>query len=477
MQATAISRRFHDTQLPVIVAAAAVVIATSLFYTRIPFVILLAIPFCAYFATRPYKLLLVMVFLIPFNFVFEIGSLPVAAELLKVAAWVPFLITWHERETFVSSRFNKLFAVMAVLIVLSLIRAKDLPYTLKECVRLGSNLGLVYLCLNLVDSRDKVMQMFRVLTVSTFLVACYGFYQWAIQDYGALFWIVNPRLDTNLAHYRDYFWDWRNRIVSVLTSEMELGHYFNLCIPIGVMLWFTDGARKLTSKWLLMTASMLAGLVLTFTFGAWFALAVTFAIFAVLTGAAKRWKVILGGLAVLLLIAALVAYGPLHSVVEAKASGTAAGSFAWDVMTRLYGWKLALQMWWSHPLLGAGIGGFESYSSNFDFVLGAFSQGSTPHETYFYMLANYGLVGTLAILTILVRSIRSNLSIMRSGTELSILGLALAFCLTSNMIGWLGDDSGFLGPHASYLLWLLIGTSEVISRFPQRASEPMATSA
>jgi hypothetical protein len=99
---------------------------------------------------------------------------------------------------------------------------------LKRCVRQGSNIGLVYLCLNLIDSREKVLQVLRVLTISTFLVAGYGFYQWAIHDHGALFWIVNPRLDTSLAHYRDQFWHWRNRIISVLTSEMELGHYFNL---------------------------------------------------------------------------------------------------------------------------------------------------------------------------------------------------------------------------------------------------------
>jgi len=203
-------------------------LAVSLFYTPLPLIVLIGVPFCIYFVTRPYELLLVMVFLIPFNFVYKFGPVPVAAELLKVAAWIPFLLTRGERQGFVGSRLNKWLAVIAVIIFLSLIRARDLPFTVKECVRLGSNLGLVYLCINLVDTREKVLQVFRIITVSTFLVAIYGFYQWIIQDYGALFWIVNPRLDTSLAHYRDYFWQWRHRIISVLTSEMELGHYFNL---------------------------------------------------------------------------------------------------------------------------------------------------------------------------------------------------------------------------------------------------------
>lgn len=453
------------------VAALGAALAASLFYTPLPFVILVGIPLCFYFATRPYQLLLFMVFLIPFNFVFKVGPVPVAAELLKVAAWVPFLITRRERPEFVTSRFNKLFAVLAGIIVLSLVRAHDLPYTVKECVRFGSNLGLVYLCLNLIDSREKVLQVLKVLTGSTFLVACYGFYQWMIQDYGALFWIVNPRLDTSLAHYRDSFWEWRHRIISVLTSEMELGHYFNLSIPIAAMLWLTEGQKRLTSKWLLMTVCILTGLVLTFTFGAWLALVATFGLFFLLFGGTIRWKVAIAGVLILLVIAALVAYGPLYPLVEAKLNGTDMGSFAWDAATRLYNWKLALQTWWSHPWLGVGIGNFEFYYASNDLVLGAQSQGSSPHETYFYLLANFGLMGTISVLIIMLGALRSNIQIMRSHSGMALIGVALAFALATNMVGWFADDSGFFGPHASYVVWLLVGVTEALRRLSQPGLE------
>jgi O-antigen ligase len=451
----------RENLLAGLIALTGAAIAASLFYSPLPFVAILGIPLCIFFITRPYELLLFMVFLIPFNFVFKVGPVPVAVELLKVFAWVPLFITRKERGAFVTSRFDKWIAVLGVLIFLSLIRAHDFPFTLKECVRFASNLGLVYLCVNLVDTREKVLQMLKVLTVSTFAVACYGFYQWAIQDYGFLFWIVNPRMDTSLAHYRDNFWEWRNRMISVLTSEMELGHYFNLCLPIAVVLWFTEGRKRLTSKWLLMSICILAGLVLTFTFGAWLALGATFALFALLFGGAKRKRVIVAGVLVLALAAAFVAYGPLRPLIEAKAAGDAIGSFAWDAMTRLYSWKLALQTWWSHPWIGVGIGNFEFISAGYDFVLGPESQGSSPHQTYLYLLANYGLVGTISVLAIMLGALRSNLRLARLHTAIAFVGLALAFALAVNLIGWFADDSGFLGPHASYLLWLFVGLSEV----------------
>ena len=424
--------------------------------------IICALAFAAWFLERPYQLLLVMVFLIPFNFVFTIGSVPVAVELLKLLLWIPFLITRKSRGEFKTSRYTKWFAVLAVLIVLSLVRTHDFPYTLKECVRFASNIGLVFLAVNLVDTPEKIQQIFRVLTISTFLVACYGFYQWMIQDYGALFWLVNPRMNTSLAHYREDFWLWRNRITSVLTSELELGHYFNMCLPIGVLLWITEGRRRIGSKWLWMTLAMLLGLLLTFTFGAWAGLTATCGFFVFLFGGKRRWQFLIVSALIFAILAGLVAFGPLRPVFEEKATGNGIGSFGWDVATRIYGWKIAVNTWREHPLIGTGIGNFEYLSADYDFVLGSKSLGTSPHETYLYLLSSLGLVGAITVLVIMLSAIRSNIRLARANSRMSWTGLAIAFALMANIMGWFGDDSGFLGPHASYLLWLLVGISEVV---------------
>lgn len=464
MQSVSITRAWQTEWLALAFAVVAAGLVVSVFYTPLVVVAVLVIPASVYFITRPYELLLLMVFFIPFNFVFKIGPLPVAFEVVKVLAWIPFFVTRKDRPAFESSRFNLAFAVIGCVIVLSLARAHDLPFTLKECVRVGSNVGLVYLCINLVRTRDQVMQILRVLTISTFVVALYGFYQWMIQDYGALFWIVNPRLDTSLAHYRDYFWEWRHRIISVLTSEMELGHYFNMCLPIGALLWVTEGRHSIDSKWLWIILATFAGLILTFTFGAWLALACTSLLAILKFGGEKKWRVLAWSVAAFAVIATFLALGPLSQVIQDKASGTAIGSLAWDAATRLYGWKLALQAWWSHPLIGVGIGNFEYFSADYDFVLGAQSQGSSPHETFLYLLANYGLIGTCAVVIVMAGSIRSSIRVIREHTAYALLAGALAFSIAVNFIGWFSDDSTYLGPHTSYLLWLMIGLTEVVRR-------------
>jgi O-antigen ligase len=461
VQSSAITWNLWEDRVAFLIAALGVALAASVFYSPLPLLLVLAIPSCYYFISRPYELLLVMVFLIPFNFVFKIGPLPVAFEVVKVLAWIPFLLTLKERPGFISSRYNKWFGVWAGIIVLSLARSSDLPFTIKECVRLGSNIALCYLVVNLVDSREKVVQVLRVLAISTLVVACYGFYQFAIQDYGALFWIINPRLDTNLAHYRDTFWPWRNRIISVLTSEMELGHYFNMSLPIGVVLWLVEGRRRINSKWLFIALAMLAGLLLTFTFGAWLALVATMGIFVLILDRRRRWALVTGSLAVCC-CSTLLILGPLRPLVESKVSGVQIGSFAWDVLSRLKAWTFAFGTWQSHPLLGVGIGNYENLSAESDWIgVGPIGAGSTPHETYLYLLAESGIVGLFGIMTILFGSIRSNLSLKRN-PQLGLIGIGLAFSILVNMIGGFSDDSPFVGPHTSYVLWLFVGLSEVL---------------
>ena len=466
MRAATIAWAWNDNRLPLILGVLGAVLAVSVFYTPIPLVLLIAVPASCYFISRPYELLLVMVFLIPFNFVFKIGPVPIAVELLKVFAWIPFLVRFTARnEVFRTSRYNWCFVVLSGLLLLSVLRSNNLPFTVTQCVRLASNIGLCYLVLNLVDSREKVFQLFRVLVISTFLVACYGFYQFAIQDYGALFWIVNPRLDTSLAPGRVAFWEWRNRITSVLTSELELGHYFNLCLPFGVVLWLTEGRKRVSSKWLWVTVAMLAGLLLTFTFGAWLALPAAAGLIILFFDKKQRWKMALATGLVLLCIASVLAFTPVRTVVVDKTLGTEIGSLAWDVLTRLDAWTFAVIIWRSHPLLGVGFGNYQLLEYDNEFIHSEWGlAGSSPHETYLYLLASLGIVGTVSIMIVMLGSIRTNLR-LHTDPEWGLIGLALAFAFVANMFGWFGDDASFLGAHANYLLWLLIGLSEAISQF------------
>lgn len=443
------------------------ILACSLLYTPLLLASLLGCAAAIYFFTRPYKLLLTMVFLIPFNFVIRVGPLPLAVELLKVFIWVPLVVHMNAtRKMLPVSRHSRAVLVLGCLVGLSLLRAPDFEFSLKECVRLGSNIGLLYAIPYLVGTREKVLEVARILIYSSLLVALYGFYQFSIHDFGALFWIVNPRLSTELAPGRSTFWGWRDRITSVLTSELELGHYLNLCIPIGIALWLQSRPRQ--RRWLFITIALLGALVLTFTFGAWAALIATVAIFGAFLRRESRAKLLFGGMFAAVCACIVATTTPLRPLIITKIVSSGVGSVSWDLLTRFDNWAFAFRVWLDHPLFGVGAGNFQALQYDFDFLHSPWAPaGSSPHETYLYILAQFGLVGFVSILVIVLGALRSDWK-LRGDPKLGIVALGLAFALTVNLIGWFSDDSTFFSPHAGYLVWVIIGLSEAVRNIALR---------
>jgi O-antigen ligase len=133
-------------------------------------------------------------------------------------------------------------------------------------------------------------------------------------------------------------------------------------------------------------------------------------------------------------------------------------------------WMFAIKTWWAHPILGVGIGNYEFlYSYEPQVQVEWASQGVSPHQTYLYLLVQGGLVGLVAVLWVMLGNIRGCLR-LRTTPELGPIAFALGFALMTNMIGWFSDDSGFFGPHASYLVWLFLGLSEAVRNLAQPQS-------
>jgi O-antigen ligase len=148
--------------------------------------------------------------------------------------------------------------------------------------------------------------------------------------------------------------------------------------------------------------------------------------------------------------------------VQDKLLGTGLGSAGFDIVARFDSWLFAMQVWWSHPIFGVGVGNFEKLEYEHEYLPSEWVQtGSTPQNAYVYLLALSGVVGFLSMLAILVGSVRSNLSLKRN-PQFGLIALALAFALTTVLFASLTDDGPLFGPHAAYLVWFFIGLSEAL---------------
>jgi len=358
MSAITLRRYANWVQLPeelmsfaVVTGAAACVV--SAMYAPKALALFCAVLLAIIFFERPFGLLVFMAFLIPFNFIVVVNGIPLAAELLKIAIWGPFLLYLiTRRKRFLVSRYNLFFLALFALLIYSCVIATDLPYTLKESVRLASSVGLVYLAVNLIDSKEKLFLVLKAIGISSLLVALYGLYQYAIHDFGALFWIVNPRITTGFAPSRSDFWEWRNRLISFLTSEMEAGDYLAYCIPVAAALMFT--ARRFGARmfWRLTVVLLLIALLLTFTFGSWIGFAAALIYFAWIFRKKLRLKLIASAVCV------LSSGAILFAATNQKYLSDKVQQIAWDYATRLAFWLVAWREFLDHPIKGGGLGSF-----------------------------------------------------------------------------------------------------------------------
>jgi len=156
--------------------------------------------------------------------------------------------------------------------------------------------------------------------------------------------------------------------------------------------------RRFGAPWLV----MLAGLVATYTRGAWIGFAA-----GVLTTAATvrrgRWLLLAG----LLLLAgsALLAPRELRHRFLSMADPEEAG-----VRERVYMWRSGLAMWWERPVLGIGPGGVKREYPRYALPEATKKRTSHVHSTPLQILVERGVLGLAAWLTIwaafVIRSIR-----------------------------------------------------------------------
>ncbi|MFZ0773650.1 MAG: O-antigen ligase family protein [Candidatus Sulfotelmatobacter sp.] len=467
MQITTAGRWFFDDGgLALPIAAVGALLAASLLYTTIPFMVLLGIPLCFYFLTRPFELLVFTAFMIPFNFVFVLGGLPVAAELLKVLLWGPFVLQLAaSKREFVVSRYHLPFLVISTLLLYSCVVAGNLPFVLKESLRMGSSIALCYVAVNLIDTKQKLFVVLESIGISSFILAIYGLYQFAIQDFGALFWLVNPRISTSLSPTRDLVYEWRNRIPSFLSGEMEAGEYFNYCIPLAGALFLSAKDRGGRIFWISTFILLLVGLLLTFTFGAWTAFA------AALVYTAWKLRRLVSSRTIVLLIGGVIlaSCGLIAANVDLMRNRIA--QIAFDVWTRWDFWTVAWNEFLAHPVFGGGLGSFGPIVAAaklewLERMAPDLADTTSPHNVYMYTLSQFGMVGFLCIWGVFIHAIRTTVRIglRQAGKEFRWIALGLGFSLCTLMVAAITDDSTLFGPHTSSLIWLVVGLTEVVAR-------------
>lgn len=270
---------------------------------------------------------------------------------------------------------------------------------------------------------------------------------------------------------------WGYRAFSTLGNPDFLGTYLVLVLPAAIGLALTAKTWRVRSAWLALGAIVAAGLILTFTRGAWVGAAVSL---VVLIWWLKRdaWSArrSLGGLATAVLLLTLAAQlhwfavlRPPGSTVQTASTQAPTvlevGASAFDVNrgsagNRLQIWRGTIDLVGSYPIFGVGLNALMGPLSQFvprEYAAGEGLRNfpDKAHNEILHLAATTGLAGLLTyviLLVAIVLLVRRGLSSL-AGEKRSILAI-----LSAAALGFFAQ-SMFLFPviDTGALSWIILG--------------------
>lgn len=297
------------------------------------------------------------------------------------------------------------FALLVASALLSMLNAINGSVVLQSVLLLLCFGGVFLLASNLVTRpRDVALILFALLTAGT-LAAAYGLLQYAgVVPGGPGGGPLDP-------------------IISTMGNRNYLGGYLAYLLVPSILLLVRLRSRFLRTLSLLMMAVCFGVVLLVNQIGTVIALSV--AAVALITGWAifrpvapissnRRWLI---ALMVVAFVVGLFAApsGPLNSVVVLSDDGRARFFELWSRssgQTRSEDWWVAIEMFTDHPVFGVGLGNYKlefvPYKADFlSTARGAtytrpIARAAQAHNEYVQILAEQGVVGTVAALSFLL---------------------------------------------------------------------------
>lgn len=212
--------------------------------------------------------------------------------------------------------------------------------------------------------------------------------------------------------------------------------------------------------WAIVSGLLIAGLLATQSRGGLIGLAVALLVLG--TGLTLRQVLSFGVIGVVtVLLVATVASDELIQRFATILGTVSEGELDTSTEGRLASWQVALELFKEHPVLGVGIGNFNSYYQNMALELGLIfrGEGRSTHSLYLEILTEQGLVGLLLMGAILFVAARSIIGAVRFANGIGEVRLARHLtAFGAGLAGYLAAMT-FLQDSFPRFLWLVIAVA------------------
>ncbi len=325
--------------------------------------------------------------------------------------------------------------VFILTIIIGTITSLDPMGSFRDLAIHLSALGLLFIMVNSVNSKNELNVMLTAFVFTATLVALYGIYQYFVGVELDPAWVdetINPDITI--------------RVFSVFGNPNILAEYLIMSIPVSVALFWNS--RKLIKKLIFFLTSIVLActLVLTLSRGGW--VGVAFGIFVFMLLVEKRLLLLsipVGLLSIFVL--------PQSIINRIQTIGSLADSSnAWRIET----WQITIDIIRDHWATGVGFG-YVPFKKTFETYIRTMPNFHA-HNTYLELTAELGIVGIIlfAILIFVIYKYAIIKSIESKDKYIKVIIAGLLGGIASLMIQGLVEHVLFM-PKIIITFWTMIG--------------------
>jgi len=321
---------------------------------------------------------LLAIYDIKIGIIVAIVSLPFLPDMLSLLfmIYLVFIFLFNNifREGYIikQSFVHVPIVIFILAIIIATVTSLDPIGSFRDLAIHLSALGLLFIMVNSINSKNELNVMLIAFVFTATLVALYGIYQYFVGVELDPAWVdevTNPNITI--------------RVFSVFGNPNILAEYLIMSIPVSVAL-FWNSKRLIKKLIFLLTSMILAGtLVLTLSRGGWLGFA--FGIFVFMFLVEKRLLLLcipVGVLSVFVL--------PQSIINRIQTIGSLADSSnAWRITT----WKITIDIIRDHWVAGVGFG-YIPFKKTFETYIRTMPTFHA-HNTYLEIAAELGIVGII----------------------------------------------------------------------------------
>jgi len=310
----------------------------------------------------------------------------------------------------------------------------------RALTRLFSYAAVFYSALPWVHSRERIVRVLEVLFVSTIVVDLFGFWQKLSGGYTDLYFWLYPFQEDTLP-------PWEGRITSLLFQPNALAGYLNLVLPLAIACMFVAREQKLKRLAFVCTVATAVAVALSGSRGGIIGLGAVLLSVGWLLSA--NWATRLKMLLSIFLVCVLLIVPILGGVQRSRGSEDDLDN------SRLGLWGAAVVLFLSHPTLGVGYGNYRELFSTI--VPGSTPEAVDAHNIYLEFLADTGVTGFVAFLTMIGIALHGLGKIGRGANEVSrIVSIGATAAIISMLLHGCVDYLFNVNPQFGDLFYLIL---------------------